>query len=242
MCPNLSISTSTKRRIPIVAALWALAGAASNAMASATETVFQVNSHRVPCVGVAPMNCLQVRRGDDATEMWQNFYSQIQGFDYEPGYLYRLVVRETKLPPDQVPADASSIRYELVTILDKSVDPRFSVHDIWVVRRVAGMPVEDILTPVGGEQPYIEFNIVRRAYLGNDGCGDFSGEILAVDDGAMRLGPAGRPNAVQPCAEDTLGAGLTTALERAALWRREQLWLTLHDNAGAEVVALRKVD
>jgi heat shock protein HslJ len=41
-------------------------------------------------------------------------YSQIDGFDYQPGYLYRLKVRETRLLPAQVPADTSSIRYELV--------------------------------------------------------------------------------------------------------------------------------
>ena len=78
--------------------------------------ILEVNSYRVPCVGVAPMSCLQVRRDDQPDGKWQNFYSEIRGFEYRPGYLYRLRIRETPLPPEQVPADASSIQFDLVEV------------------------------------------------------------------------------------------------------------------------------
>jgi len=80
-------------------------------------SIYWVNAERVPCVGVAPMECLQVKRSQD--DPWQNFYARIDGFDFEPGFTYKISVRETKLPPGQVPADASSIRYELIEILEK---------------------------------------------------------------------------------------------------------------------------
>jgi hypothetical protein len=82
---------------------------------------YWVNSSRVPCMGVAPMECLQIRKGDDPA--WQLFYSDIEGFEYEPGYLYRLRVREEKRDPESVPADASSIRFVLVEVVEKKPDP-----------------------------------------------------------------------------------------------------------------------
>ncbi|MEJ2003809.1 MAG: DUF4377 domain-containing protein [Cyclobacteriaceae bacterium] len=82
-----------------------------------TETILWINSERVPCVGVAPRECLQVKRSEDGD--WENFYARIEGFNFEPGFLYKIRVKETELPANQVPADASSIRYELVEELEK---------------------------------------------------------------------------------------------------------------------------
>ncbi len=51
--------------------------------AGETKTLF-INSERVPCVGVSPMMCLQVRESEQAD--WQFFYSGIDGFRFVPGF------------------------------------------------------------------------------------------------------------------------------------------------------------
>jgi heat shock protein HslJ len=71
------------------------------------------------------MQCLQIRK--DENEAWQYFYSQIHGFDFEPGYLYKLEVQEEKLDPSQLPQDVSSIKYTMVSVLEKTEDPYFSL-------------------------------------------------------------------------------------------------------------------
>lgn len=71
---------------------------------------YTVASTTADCVGVGPQKCLLVKRGD-ATE-WSFFHSRIEGFTHEEGYEYVLDVRETQR--ESVPADASSIRFELV--------------------------------------------------------------------------------------------------------------------------------
>lgn len=58
---------------------------------------------------------MQVRRGRDGP--WELFYDQIQGFEFEPGFTYELRVRVSNV--DHPPADASSLRYELVEVVDK---------------------------------------------------------------------------------------------------------------------------
>ncbi|HEX2027454.1 MAG TPA: DUF4377 domain-containing protein [Nitriliruptorales bacterium] len=75
-----------------------------------------VNSELVDCVGVEPRKCLQVREAPHGD--WELFYDEIQGFDFEPGYRYelRVDVQQVEAPP----ADASSLRYELVEVIDKT--------------------------------------------------------------------------------------------------------------------------
>ncbi|MEW7867026.1 DUF4377 domain-containing protein [Aeromonas diversa] len=77
--------------------------------------VMEVNDQLAHCVGVAPMKCMQVR--EESSEPWQLFYQQIEGFEFEPGYRYRLevAVSEVKNPP----ADGSSLHYQLVRVIEK---------------------------------------------------------------------------------------------------------------------------
>ena len=58
------------------------------------------------------MSCLQVKESME-DETWRNFYNQIEGFDYIPGFLYTVEVEVQTLPENEVPADGSSLKYTL---------------------------------------------------------------------------------------------------------------------------------
>ena len=114
----------------IVVATWGVAGcgtaaqtvAPSTLSAGAAAPVFrtlQVAPARVACVGVGPMTCLQVRESADAP--WTRMYSDIAGFDYQPGYLYEIRIREDAVP--NPPADGSSVRRTLVAVLGRTPAP-----------------------------------------------------------------------------------------------------------------------
>ena len=70
----------------------------------------------VDCVGVGPQKCLLVkeRREDE----WQLFYDGIEGFDWEPGYLYEITVQIRQV--EDPPADASSLSYHLIELISKT--------------------------------------------------------------------------------------------------------------------------
>jgi heat shock protein HslJ len=68
------------------------------------------------CVGVGPQQCLNVRESAEAE--WTLWYDPIEGFEHEAGYDYRLLVNETTV--NDPPADASSIRWTLVEVLEKT--------------------------------------------------------------------------------------------------------------------------
>ena len=84
------------------------------------ETILYVNSSKVECTGVGKMQCLQTQESETLKPNdWKNFYGNIEGFEYEPGYIYKLSVKKEKLDPATVPADASTLKYSLVKVIEK---------------------------------------------------------------------------------------------------------------------------
>ncbi len=88
----------------------------STSAAEAKKMKIWVKESKAPCQGVAPMECLQVKYKAQDTA-WQYMYSSIEGFNYEPGYQYKLSVKRTKVA--NPPADASAYKYELVKVMEK---------------------------------------------------------------------------------------------------------------------------
>ncbi len=79
-----------------------------------------VNSYTVKCIGEMEGTCLLVQEGNMiGTENWEYFYfmDSIEGFNYEPGFVYALEVKKTEI--ENPPADVSSTKYELVRIISK---------------------------------------------------------------------------------------------------------------------------
>ncbi|MBE9031090.1 DUF4377 domain-containing protein [filamentous cyanobacterium LEGE 11480] len=72
-----------------------------------------VSPARKSCQGMIPMQCLVV---DGET-----FFSEIDGFQFEPGYNYTLMIRQNPRSPDGgIIADASIYRYQLVNVYQKT--------------------------------------------------------------------------------------------------------------------------
>ncbi|WP_328823454.1 DUF4377 domain-containing protein [Undibacterium crateris] len=90
---------------------------AKTANAQSVRKTVYVAAQKVPCTGVAPMECLQVR--EQADQPWQYHYSGIEGFDFQPGTEYQLQIIETVL--NNPPADGSSVRWTLEKIVEQRV-------------------------------------------------------------------------------------------------------------------------
>lgn len=84
------------------------------------EIKMRVNSYTVECVGEMEGTCLLVQEGDKiGTAEWEFFYyhDSIRGFDYEPGYIYDLIVKRKEIA--NPPQDGSAFEYELIKIVSK---------------------------------------------------------------------------------------------------------------------------
>ena len=149
-----------------------------------TKTLL-VNSFKVPCTGVAPLSCLQIKESSEDSQ-WSNFYNPIEGFDYEPGYLYTIEVTVESVPEEQIVADGSSLKYALVKVVDKVADVRLRINDIWVLDTMKDVSVSEIFKKL----PVLEIHLGSNSYLGNDGCNNYNGYLEFIDELQIEFGMA----------------------------------------------------
>lgn len=202
------------------------------------ESIYWVNSQKVDCVGVGPMKCMQVQKGAKLGEQdWESFYDKIQGFDYEEGYIYKLMVKETNKPKNQVPADGSSIRYELLKVLDKQKDAKLRLHDIWALESMDG---EEVDLKTLRKHPSIEINLTTMRVMGNDGCNSLMGGIESV--GAKELVFGALAGTKMACPNMKLSGQFNQQLGKVQSYQLKGLKLHLLDGEGNELLRFRKVD
>lgn len=79
------------------------------------EKTLYIGPELADCVGVGPMKCMMVKENPD--DEYQFFYSEIEGFTFEPGYTYKVRVRVE--PVANAPADASSLKYTLIEVVSQ---------------------------------------------------------------------------------------------------------------------------
>jgi heat shock protein HslJ len=184
--------------------------------------IYWVNSLKVSCTGIAPMQCLQVQKSKTIEKgKWLNFYSPIEGFKFETGYMYKLSVAEEKINPGQVPADGSSIKYMLVEVLEKKPDPKFRIHDIWALEAIDGQTVERPDENDRMQIPSIEINLTEMRIMGTDGCNNFFGPVKNIEDDELTFGTLGAT--MKMCFNMDIPDKFNTAMNKVVKYKIDNL-------------------
>jgi heat shock protein HslJ len=84
------------------------------------ESILKVKENKINCTGYeGQTECYLVQQGSKIdSEEWEYFYDQIEGFVYEPGFVYKLLVAKESI--ENPPIDSPTIRYSLVRQLSKN--------------------------------------------------------------------------------------------------------------------------
>lgn len=162
----------------------------------------QVKENTVPCEGVAPMDCMQVKEGKAKT--WSNFYSSIEGFNYEPGYQYKLKVIRTQRQGN-IPADASAYTYKLKKVVCKK---QVQTEHTPTSSTSSYLNKKMVLTQINGknitgDKVYLTLDNTQNRIFGKSGCNRFNatyklsgntieinplmGTLMACDPESMKL-------------------------------------------------------
>lgn len=106
----------TKFILPIIGLFLSIQCSTHKKTLLADEKIIIIGSNKVDCIGVVKMKCLQTK--EKPSDNWSNFYSNIEGFNYQSGYEYVLQIKTEKV--ENPPADASSIKYTLIKEISKT--------------------------------------------------------------------------------------------------------------------------
>lgn len=200
-------------------------------------STYWVNSAKVDCdAGAGKTTCLQVTESDNYENAdWTNFYAPIQGFTFEPGYLQKIEVSETPLETKNVPADASSIQYELIKVLEKIQDPKLAIHDIWVTTHINGEEITDKTN-----LPTLEINTTKMQAFGTNGCNNYTGQIKNITSEAIEFGAIASTRKM--CMDMTIPDSFDKAFNNISTYKKEDLNLSFYNEAGDEVLRFKKAD
>ena len=84
-----------------------------------TELTLRVKENKISCSGyMGQTECYLIQQGSKiGSEEWDYFYEQIQGFIYEPGYVYELLVAKESVKDPMI--DAPVVKYSLLKEISK---------------------------------------------------------------------------------------------------------------------------
>jgi len=202
-----------------------------------TTATYWVNSAKVDCdAGAGKTTCLQVSKADNYENAeWSNFYATINGFNFEPGYLQKIEVAETQLDSKSVPADASSIQYDLIKVLEKKQDPKLAIHDIWAATHVNGEAIEST-----SNVPTLELNTTEMRASGTNGCNNYTGQIKNITSDTIEFGAIASTRKM--CMDMAIPDSFDQAFNSISTYKKEGLTLYFYNEAGDEMLRFKKVD
>lgn len=203
------------------------------ACTSTKHSVFWVRGYKKPCVGIAEMQCLQVSRSADLDQAeWNYFYDTIYGFEFEPGYLKKIEVKQDTLAANEVPADASSIRYTLIRELKKKKEQDV-LKGKWKLVNLRG---ENII--MKSNIPYIQFDTLENSVSGYDGCNQFFGEMNYSSNNKLRF--KGLASTKMMCLDMSIPDMFTAAMLEMKSYKQIGQTLELVDQKGITIITLKK--
>jgi heat shock protein HslJ len=201
--------------------------------AGSEEITLYVGPEQVDCVGVAPQKCLLVKENPE--EEYTYFYSEIEGFTFEPGYEYQLLVLVE--PVENAPADASSLKYTLIEEVSKT-----PVGEQSAAPELEGVTwqLESYLNSQGEMSTVLPETTITAIFEGGNvsgsaGCNNYFASYT-VDGSSLTIEPGG--STMMACAEPIMQqeADYLSALATAASYQIVDGMLEITNAEGATIL------
>ncbi len=184
--------------------------------------------------GAGKMQVINIHKGDDLDKgTWEYFYTPIQGFEFEEGYMQKIEVKETKIDPSKVPADASSIRYDLVKVIEKQKDTRMEIHGDWTLATINNNPINRMVI-----LPSLNIDLTKMQISGNGGCNILSGKIESITKSSIKLGPI--MATLKACIEPNIESEYFLELNNIKSYEVKNSMLTFVNEKGENILSFIK--
>ena len=144
---------------------------------------FYVANHKASCTGLTSQMCYLMKSSPNG--IWQNYYNDIEGFKYEEGYEYEILVNKKVI--ENPPADGPSFVYKLVNVVKKTPTMVISQNyremldqkEFYLKRIRVDNKLKNF---TDGQNVYIKFNLNDNIVTGMDGCNSYSGNVIINKD------------------------------------------------------------
>lgn len=197
--------------------------------------IFWVSGVKTECSsGGGKMQCLNVHKGKHINDPnWETFYAPIRGFEFDEGYLQKIEVKESRLNKNNVPADGSTLQYELVKVLDKQKDIRATLHGRWTLVRLHDAPLNKMVTV-----PTMTIDLAKKRFSAYGGCNQFTAQIVSLTNAEINLGTI--MGTKKACISKNIETEFQEAVNTIKTYEIKDKTVTFMDESGKKVLEFIK--
>ena len=210
--------------------------ACSSQMEDENTISMWVNSQIVDCVGIGPMRCMQVQESDSIVEgQWKNIFTNIEGFEFEKGFVYHLRVKVEKLDPRKIPAGTSSIKYTLIKQISKEKAP-IKLDGKW---QLVSLKMKALAITDEKKIPEIKFNSKKKQLNGFSGCNRITMgyELSAENKIKFQAGIMTR----MACPDPNYENDFMQAMNAVDSYKLSDVKLVLYNSEGVELLSFMRI-
>ena len=120
----------------------------------------------------------------------------------------------------------------------KKQDSKLQLNDVWLAEHIRGEALVE--TKPGSTLPRLEINVGDMIYTGSDGCNNYNGGIIELDEHNIRFGIAAGTRMM--CEDMKIPVLFNTTLPEVMSWKIQENNLHLFDADGKELMQLKKYD
>lgn len=208
--------------------------------------IWWINSAKVDCMGVGPMTCFQIQKNKEIESgKWELFYEDIEGFQYQPGFVYQVKVNISQ-KSNPTPADASTLSFRLVEVLQKKTDSSLSLTNIWKILHVGGFKNPSSVSNLGSltlenRNPFVfQFDGAQSTYFGDTGCNTIRGSFTLSGDKGINFEKG--TSTMKACPDMEVELEIQKVLPRIRAYEIENGRLYLRDESGQILMSFQAVD
>lgn len=202
---------------------------------ASVEKTLYISPTLVDCEGVAPQKCMMVMEKPE--DGYQLFYGNIEGFDFEEGFEYELLVRMEEI--ENPPADASSLKYTLLQIISKTPAAPAATPEVSMPTQT--YKLDWYLNAQGEKTSVLPETEITLAFMdgrvaGNSGCNQYGGGVEVTGN---QIKVSGMFSTMMACAEPVMQQeqAYLAALGAAASFEITETGLTVSDASGTVVLS-----
>jgi len=221
-----------KNIIPFVAGLIIL-----QSCSTPKNDILWVGGFKTECdSGAGKSECMLVHKGEELNvENWDNFYSNIEGIEYEEGFMKKIEVKKEELQAKDVPADASSLKYTLVKEIEKKMDPRAALSGNWALATINGGNINKMIVI-----PTLNIDLSKMLISGNGGCNLYSASIEKLTSNEILIQES--LGTLMECANDNIELKYHKTLSSVKAYVVNNRILSLSDKDGNVILSYIRVE
>lgn len=195
-----------------------------------TFSTLWVNSFKSDCKNAARIQYyLLTQEGTEKpSENWDCLYQEIEGFTFEPGYIYQLKVES--FMREGMP------KLKLSEVISKELDPEYNrIYDLWALTHLNQNVLE-----ISANRPTIEINLNTMKIMGKALCNQYFGNIVHYTPKTIQFGTLGGTKMM--CPEMDMETQFLKALKETDSFQIKGPTLLFQNRYGEEILRFQKID